>query len=103
MKENQIMSMNPEIELLTGRGLHRNVIQDAVLNANNYVWIATANLKNMYIPKARGYRPILETFNDMAGKGISFRIIHSDLPSKPFRNSLEHFPRLTEGSLELQV
>lgn len=97
------MSMNPEIELLTGRELHRNVIQDAVLNANDYVWIATANLKNMYIPKARGYRSILETFNDMAGKGISFRIIHSDLPSKPFRDSLERFPRLIEGSLELQV
>jgi phosphatidylserine/phosphatidylglycerophosphate/cardiolipin synthase-like enzyme len=97
------MSINPEIDLLTGQELHRKVIQEAILNANNYVWIATANLKDMHIPKARGYKPILEAFNDMAGKGILFRIIHSDLPSRPFRNTLDRFPRLIEGALELQI
>lgn len=97
------MSINPEIDLLTGSELHRQVIQDAVLNADKYVWIATANLKNMHIPKVRGYRPILETFNDMAEQGISFRIIHSDLPSRPFRKTLDCFPRLIEGALELQI
>lgn len=97
------MTINPEIDLLTGSELHRQVIQDAVLNAGKYVWIATANLKNMHIPKVRGYRPILETFNEMAEQGISFRIIHSDLPSRPFRKSLECFPRLIEEALELQI
>ena len=67
------MSMNPEINLLTGTELHRQVIQEAVLNAGKYVWIATANLKDMHISRARGYRPILEVFNDMAGEGIGFK------------------------------
>lgn len=67
------MVMNPEIKLLTGSELHRQVIQEAVLNADKYVWIATANLKDMHIPRARGHRPILEVFNDIAGQGISFR------------------------------
>ena len=97
------MSINPEIDLLTGPELHRQVIQEAVLNADKYVWIATANLKNMHISKVRGYRPILETFNDMAGQGVSFRIIHSDLPSRPFRKTLDSFPKLIEGALELQI
>jgi len=97
------MSINPEIDLLTGAELHRKVIQEAILNAENYVWIATANLKDMHIPKARGYKPILEAFNDMAGEGISIRIIHSDLPSRPFRRTLDRFPRLIEGALELQI
>lgn len=97
------MTFHPEIDLLTGRELHRQVIQDAVLSADSYVWIATANLKDMHIPKARGYRPILETFDDMARQGVSFRIIHSDLPSRPFRKTLDRFPRLIEGSLELQI
>jgi len=38
------MPINPEIDLLTDSELHRQVIQDAVLNADKYVWIATANL-----------------------------------------------------------
>jgi phosphatidylserine/phosphatidylglycerophosphate/cardiolipin synthase-like enzyme len=97
------MLINPEIELLTGMELHQKVIQEAVLHAENYVWIATANLKDMHITKARGYRPILEAFNEMAGQGIRFRIIHSDLPSRPFRRTLDRFPRLIEGALELQI
>jgi len=57
----------------------------------------------MHIPIARGYRPILETYKDMTGQGISFRIIHRDLPSRPFRRTLDRFPRLTAGALELQI
>jgi len=97
------MPFSADIELLTGLQLHRNVIQDAVLSAEQYVWIATANLKDMHIPSSHSYRPLLETFDHMAGRGVSFRIIHSALPSKPFRATLERFSRLTSGALELQI
>jgi len=97
------MPISPEIEVLTGQELYRQVVQDAILAAGDYVWIATANLKDMHIPKARGYRPILEAFDGMAAQGVTFRIIHSDLPSRPFRNTLDRFPRLIQESLELQI
>jgi phosphatidylserine/phosphatidylglycerophosphate/cardiolipin synthase-like enzyme len=94
----------PEIELLTGEELHTRVIQEAVLMAEDYVWIATANLKDMRVPLAgKRYRPILEVFDQMAKKGVTFRIVHSDLPSRSFRKTLERFPRLTGGALELQI
>lgn len=97
------MPINPEIDLLTGPDLHRQVIQEAILKADRYVWIATANLKDMHISRGRGYKPILEAFNDMAEQGVSFRVIHGDLPSRPFRKSLDRFPRLIEGALEMQI
>jgi phosphatidylserine/phosphatidylglycerophosphate/cardiolipin synthase-like enzyme len=97
------MTFSPEIELLTGDELHRQVIQEAVLNADRFVWIATANLKDMHIPAIRGYKPILEIFNRMAKTGVSFRIVHCDLPSRPFRSTLERFDRLISGALELQI
>ena len=97
------MNHSYDIELLTGEELHQKAIQEGVLGAENYVWIATANLKDMHIPMARGYKPILEVFNRMAGNGVSFRIIHSKLPSQPFRETLERFPRLTSRALELQI
>ena len=97
------MQLSPDIELLTGHHLHQRVIQEAVLCAEHYVWIATANLKDMHIPVSRGYKPILEMFNHMATRDVSFRIVHSDLPSRPFRRTLERFSRLTSGPLELQI
>lgn len=39
----------------------------------------------------------------MAARGVSFRVVHSALPSSYFRRTLEQYPRLTEGALELQV
>ncbi len=94
---------HPEMELLTGLELHQRVIQDAVLQAQKYVWIATANLKDMHILKPRGFRPVLEEFDQMAKGGVTFRIVHSDLPSRSFRQTLERFPRLTAGALEFQI
>ena len=91
------------VELLTGTALHDKVIQREVMAAERTVWIATADLKDMHLPMARGYRPILEVFDQMAASGVSFRIIHADLPSRRFRDTLDRFERLISGALELQV
>jgi len=93
----------PAIELITGEQLHERVIVQQVLRAERTVWIATANLKDMHVAMARGYRPILESFDRMAQDGVRFRVIHSEMPSRPFRDTLERFPRLTGGAMELQV
>jgi phosphatidylserine/phosphatidylglycerophosphate/cardiolipin synthase-like enzyme len=93
----------PDFQLVFGSELHDKVIQQGVLHAERTVWIATANLKDMHVPHARGFRPILQVFDRMAKSGVRFRIIHSDIPSRPFRNTLEQLPTLLKGALELQV
>lgn len=97
------MPFSPEIELLTNTQLHLRVIEDAVLNAERFVWIGTANLKDMHIRRGKRYRPILDSFEQMAQKGISFRIVHSDMPSAPFRKTLDQFKLLVAGAMELQI
>lgn len=91
------------VELVTGPQLHERVIQRGVLEATRFVWIATANLKDMRVRMVRTYRPILEVFDRMAERGVTFRIVHSDLPSGPFRETLEKFPRLYRQAIELQI
>jgi phosphatidylserine/phosphatidylglycerophosphate/cardiolipin synthase-like enzyme len=96
--------INPgAVEILTGQALHQKVITETVLAARRFVWIATANLKDMHIALGRSYRPILESFDAMARQGVRFRVIHAELPSRPFRNTLENLRGLTEGALELQI
>ena len=90
-------------ELLTGAELHDRVIVGQVLRARCTVWIATANLKDMHIARARGYAPILEAFDAMARRGVRFRVIHAELPSRPFCDTLEGCRALVSGGLELQV
>lgn len=90
-------------DLLFGVEIYDRVIREAILRAEHRVWIATANLKDLHVPAGRGFVPILKAFEEMATTGVRFRIIHSDLPSRPFRNTLEGLPKLLEGALELQV
>ncbi|MFC1839765.1 phospholipase D-like domain-containing protein [Thermodesulfobacteriota bacterium] len=97
------MQLSTEIELLTNKQLHDRVIEDAVLNARKFVWIGTANLKDMHIRRGKRYKPILDLFEQMAQKGVSFRIVHSDMPSKPFQKTLDRFNLLISGALELQI
>jgi phosphatidylserine/phosphatidylglycerophosphate/cardiolipin synthase-like enzyme len=89
--------------LASGEELHRIVVVEQLLEARSHVWIATADLKDMHVRQGRRYKPILDAFDAMAARGVSFRIVHSALPSRLFRRTLEGYPRLTGGSLELQV
>lgn len=93
----------PHTQLLLGQELHRRVILEGMLKAQRFVWIATANLKDMHLRVGRRFRPALELFEEMASRGVSFRIVHGELPSRPFRETLERFQLLTSGGLELQI
>ena len=92
-----------ETRLLCGTELHRVVVKEELLGARKQVGIATANLKDMHVRRGKRYKPIVEQFDEMAATGVGFRIVHSALPSRYFRRTLESFPRLTQGALELQV
>jgi phosphatidylserine/phosphatidylglycerophosphate/cardiolipin synthase-like enzyme len=94
--------MKTNTQLLHQENIHQKVVVETILEARHTIWIATANLKDMHIKARRGYQSILKTFDEMAGMGIQLRIIHSDLPSKPFRNTLDDYPALQQ-TMELQV
>ena len=95
--------MNAGLEIVFNRGIHTEVIENAVLHARHTVWIATADLKDMHVKAGRRYTPILELFESMAARGVHFRVIHAKLPSGPFRETLESLPNLLGGALELQI
>ena len=86
----------------------------AVLEAEQSVWIATANLKELLVedPNAvpgvrrgrRGtYRSVLEVFAELSRKGVELRLLHASMPSRPFRKSFDSQPDLVAGGLEMRV
>jgi phosphatidylserine/phosphatidylglycerophosphate/cardiolipin synthase-like enzyme len=90
------------VELISGRGHYDRVI-GAVLAARTSVWVATATLTELMIDDAgagrrgrgaRGYRSILAALDELAGRGVELRILHGELPSRPFRAELMKRPAL---------
>ncbi len=51
----------------------------------------------MHVAKLCGYMPILERVDLMATQGVKFHIIHSELPTRPFRDALENCGYLLSG------
>jgi phosphatidylserine/phosphatidylglycerophosphate/cardiolipin synthase-like enzyme len=103
------------LELVGGRGHHDRVL-GAVLGAKVSVWIATANVKELMIEDARArpgrrrsmragstpYVSILAQLDELAARGVELRLLHAELPSRPFRAELARHPRLVGGGLALR-
>ncbi|MCA9693831.1 MAG: phospholipase D family protein [Myxococcales bacterium] len=80
----------------------------AVTRARTSVWVATANLKELWIEGRRTsarsrdrYRSVLEVFDELATRDVELRILHARPPSGPFRERFEELPRLWRA-LELR-
>lgn len=92
------------LALVGGRGHYERVI-DEVLHADVSVWIATANLKSLMV-EGRGRRrfdSILSVLASLTRRGVDLRILHAELPSRPFREAFDAEPDLVEGGLELRM
>jgi len=92
-----------EAALLQGSELYREVILDKLAHARESVLIATANVKDMQIEREGMFASVLALFSDLAARGVELRILHAELPSRPFRASFEKRRRLTAGGLSLKI
>jgi phosphatidylserine/phosphatidylglycerophosphate/cardiolipin synthase-like enzyme len=99
------------MELVSGRGHYDRVIA-AVREAKVSVWIASANVKELMVEDGRArpgrnrnlrrtsYVSILTLLDEL--KNVELRLLHAEIPSRPFRTELAQHPRLVEGGLELR-
>jgi phosphatidylserine/phosphatidylglycerophosphate/cardiolipin synthase-like enzyme len=92
-----------QAELLSGIELYREVILGRLAGARESVWISTANVKEMFIERDGEYRSILELFAELCGRGVELRLLHAELPSRPFRASFDRIKALWSGGLHLKI
>lgn len=92
-----------QAQLLSGIDLYREVILKRMAEARESVWISTANVKEMYIERDGVYRSILELFAELCGRGVELRLLHAELPSRPFRASFDKMKALWSGGLHLKI
>jgi phosphatidylserine/phosphatidylglycerophosphate/cardiolipin synthase-like enzyme len=102
------------VELVGGRGHYDRVIA-AVLDAKVSVWIATATTKELMVEDSRArpgrrrsmtrrseYVSVLSRLDELADRGVELRVLHAEIPSRPFRAEIAKHPRLVGGGLALR-
>ncbi len=88
-----------DAELLSGSELYREVVLGKLAHARESVFIATANVKDMHVEG----RSVTALFSELAARGVELRILHAELPSRPFRRSFDRRQRLVRGGLDLKI
>jgi hypothetical protein len=92
-----------EAELLANAELYREVVLRRLAHARESVWIATANVKAMLVDTGSGFRSVVDLFDELRRRGVELRLLHAELPSRPFRAAFDRKGALVRGGLELKI
>lgn len=86
------------VEFITDRRIYEKVICEAIPSASTFVWLATSDLKDLYVEKGRKRMvPFLEILSDLLIKGVQVRLIHARKPGAVFQADFDRYPELAEG------
>ena len=86
------------IQFVQNREIYEQVIRDAVPKTKQRLWIATADIKDMYVDLGgREMVPFLKVLSQLIGKGVEVRLIHAKEPGPNFREDFDRYPRLARG------
>ena len=85
--------------LLLNEDIYRRVILELVPGARQFLWIVTADIKDLHVEKGRRFVPFLEILRDLVEEGVAVRLIHAKEPGPRFRQDFDKYPVLIESEL----
>ena len=88
-------------ELILNRAHYERVIAEALPGARHFLWMATADLKDLHVAGPRGrFVPLLSVLADLLKAGVDIRLFHAKEPGPAFRADFDRFPVLRSESFE---
>jgi phosphatidylserine/phosphatidylglycerophosphate/cardiolipin synthase-like enzyme len=85
------------LEFITDRDIYEEVICRRAGRARKFVWIATSDLKDLYVDKSGKMVPFLEVLSDLVKKRVEIRLLHAKEPGAAFRRDFDKYPDLING------
>jgi len=84
-------------EFITNEQIYTRVLIEKVPQTEEFLWIATADIKDLYVDKGSKKVPFLEVLSNLAADNIQIRLIHAREPGPVFRDEFDRYPNLIEG------
>ena len=85
------------LEFITDRDIYEKVICGRIGKTRRFLWIATSDLKDLYVDKGRGMVPFLEILSDLIKRQVEIRLLHAKEPGPAFRRDFDKYPNLIAG------
>lgn len=84
------------IQLITDKEIYQKVVLDAIPRATKFVWIGTADIKDLYVKKGTRMVPFLETLSDLLTKKVAVRLLFAKEPGSAFQTDFDVYPLLAK-------
>ncbi len=85
------------IEFITDQQIYERVIQEALPSATRFLWLATADLKDLHVHRGKRMIPLLAVLSELVEGGVSVRLLHAKEPGPRFREDFDRYPNLVDG------
>ena len=74
---------------------HYSEVVARMCKARRLLWIATADLKDLYVIQGKGDAvPFLQILRDLLKRGVEVRLLHAKEPGTAFREDFDKYPLL---------
>ena len=83
-------------ELVLNESIH-DAVMALLPEADRFVWILTADIKDMHVKKGRKFVPFIERLDDLIERGVAVRLFHAKEPGPRFREHFDDYPQLLES------
>ena len=84
-------------ELLLNRDIYTRFLQPLLPNAKRFLWIVTADIKDMYMDVNGSFQPLLTVLDELVRCGVSVRLIHAKEPGPRFREDFDQCQALIQS------
>ncbi|MGD2054937.1 MAG: phospholipase D-like domain-containing protein [Gammaproteobacteria bacterium] len=85
--------------LLLNREIYEQLVQEHIPRAKQFIWIVTADIKDLYIERYGGFVPFLELLADLVANGVAVRLVHAKEPGPRFREDFDQYEELVNSEL----
>ena len=76
---------------------HYAAVLSRAAGVKNFLWIGTADIKDLYIEGGGRLQPFLVLIEQLLSRGVNVRLIHAKEPGPNFRADFDKLPRLYGG------
>lgn len=87
------------MELLLNEAIYQKILVELLPQTQKFLWIVTADIKDLHVPKGKRFVPLLEILSDLIDQGVSIRLMHAKEPGPRFRADFDKYPHLLESDL----
>ena len=81
---------------ITNGQLYNHVIEP-VASANSFVWIGTADIKDLHVHTRGSVQSFLAVLDSLIRKKVAIRLLHAKEPGSNFRKSFDRYPMLWDN------